>query len=229
MKTFTRFTLALLAAAALIHVAQLNAAQTFDMSVRGDFFAGFAGNQAALERAMKACEQQLAENPKHAEAMVWHGSGTLFLAGQAFRKGDSAAGGQLWGQALKEMDTAVAIAPENPAVLIPRGATLLSVSGNIAPEKSKPLLEKGIGDYEKVREIQKDYFDKLSGHSRGELLFGLADGYNRMDRKADSHATFEALLAVGKSSGHENQAQQYLAGGTYEKTALSCTGCHTGK
>ena len=129
MKTLTRFALALIMAGALIH-----AAQRFDMSVRGDFFAGFAGNQAALDRAMKTCEDQLAENPKHAEAMVWHGSGTMFIAGQAFRKGDYAAGGQLWGQALKEMDNAVSLDPENVAVLIPRGATLLSASGNVPPE-----------------------------------------------------------------------------------------------
>lgn len=224
MKTLTRFALALIMAGALIH-----AAQRFDMSVRGDFFAGFAGNQAALDRAMKTCEDQLAENPKHAEAMVWHGSGTMFIAGQAFRKGDYAAGGQLWGQALKEMDNAVSLDPENVAVLIPRGATLLSASGNVPPERGKPLLDKGVGDYEKVREIQQPFFDKLSGHSRGELLFGLADGYNRMDRKDEARATFQALLAVGKSSGHEDQAQQYLAGGVYQKTALSCAGCHTGK
>ncbi len=224
MKTFTSFTLSLIAAAVL-----LSAAQRFDMIVRGDFFSGFAGNQAALERAMKACEDRLAMEPRHAEAMVWHGSGNLFLAGQAFQRGDSTTGGELWGKAMKEMDTAVAIAPENVAVLIPRGATLLVAAGKVPPEQAKPILEKGVADYEKVRDLQKTYFDKLSGHSRGELLFGLADGYERLERKSEARAAFEALLAVGKSSGHEDQAKQYLAGGTYVKTGMSCTGCHIAK
>src|SRR5262245_52294786 len=43
----------------------------FDYLVREHFFAGFAGDQSALERGMKICEEALSANPKHAEAMVW--------------------------------------------------------------------------------------------------------------------------------------------------------------
>lgn len=224
MRTLRCFVIELLVAAAIVY-----GAERFDLAVRGDFFAGFAGNTAALDRAMKACETQLAANPQHAEAMVWHGSGTLYLAGQLFRKGDLAGGGELWGKGMKEMDTAVAIAPDSVGVLIPRGATLLSSSAGVAGPHGKMLLEKGVGDYEKVRDLQKSYFDTLSGHARGELLFGLADGYNRLDRKTEAKSTFETLAAIGKVSGHEDQAQQYLAAGTYSKTSLTCTGCHTGK
>ncbi len=224
MRTFRCFVIELLVAAAVLY-----ATDRFDLAVRGDFFAGFAGNSAAMDRAMKACETQLAANPRHAEAMVWHGSGTVYLAGQAFQKGDLAGGGQLWGQGMKEMDSAVAIAPNAVGVLIPRGATLLSSSAGVPGPQGKTLLEKGVGDYERVREMQKSYFDTLSGHARGELLFGLADGYSRLDRKMDAKATFETLAAIGKASGHEEQARQYLLQGTYSKTALSCTGCHTGK
>src|SRR5579862_9491448 len=41
----------------------LAAQERFDMRVRNDFFAGFAGNQEALDRAMKICEEELARNP----------------------------------------------------------------------------------------------------------------------------------------------------------------------
>lgn len=224
MKTFTRFAAALVVAAALLH-----AAERFDMVVRADFFSGFAGNKEALERGMRKCEETLRENPKHAEAMVWHGGGNVFLSGQAFAKGDVAGGRQLWGSGLKEMEAAVRLAPDQVAVLIPRGATLLVASGRVPPEQGKPLLEQGVNDYEHVRELQKPYFDTLSGHARGELLFGLADGYDRLRKDEEAREAFAALLAVGKASGHEKQAQQWLAGGTYEKNAVSCTGCHTSK
>src|ERR1700730_8741854 len=89
----------------------LMASERFDKVVRGDFFAGFAGDKAALDRGMKACEEKLAENPKHAEAMVWHGSGLVFLAGQAFQKGDFGTGGPLWDKGMKEMDGAALLEP----------------------------------------------------------------------------------------------------------------------
>lgn len=224
MKTFARFTAALLLAGALIQ-----AAERFDMLVREDFFAGFAGDSVALKRAMKLCEDTLKENPANAEAMVWHGSGNLFLSGGLFRQGDMAGGGQLWARGLKEMDDAVALAPEKVGVLIPRGATLLIASAQAPPQQGRAMLVKGVNDYEKVRELQKPFFDNLSAHSRGELLFGLADGYRRLDRKPEAQEAFEALSAVGKSSGHQEQAQQWLAGGTYQKTSQGCTGCHSSK
>ena len=224
MKTLTCFTLSL-----FLIAAGIQAAERFDELVRGDFFAGFAGNQAALDRGMKLCEEALAKDPANAEALVWHGSGTLFLSGQSFKKGDYAAGGQLWGKGLQEMDSAVSLAPRSVAVLIPRGATLLVSSAAVPPEQGRPLLEKGVKDYREVREIQKPYFEKLSGHARGELLFGLADGYNRLDQKPEAREAFEALLALGKESGHQDQAQKWLAGEPYGKTQLSCTGCHVAK
>ena len=52
-------------------------AERFDMEVRNDFFAGFSGNKEALDRAMQKSEAVMAANPKHAEAMVWHGGGPV--------------------------------------------------------------------------------------------------------------------------------------------------------
>src|SRR5207247_5545202 len=92
--------------------------ERFDMLVRQDFFAGFNGNREALERGMKITEDTLAKDPNHAEARVWHGSGILYLSGQAFQKGDQQNGMKLWRQGLDEMEQAVRLAPNNVAVLI---------------------------------------------------------------------------------------------------------------
>ena len=62
------------------------AAQRFDHRVRDGVFVGFAGNQAALDRGMKACQEILRDDPKHAEAMVWHGTGVFSLSGSTFKK-----------------------------------------------------------------------------------------------------------------------------------------------
>jgi tetratricopeptide (TPR) repeat protein len=202
--------------------------ERFDYLVRADFFAGFAGDQPALERGMKLCEDTLSKNPNHPEALVWHGGGLLFIAGQAFQKADFRKGGELWDQGLKEMDRAVELEPSNVGVLIPRGASLLAAS-RFVPDKTvqRALLEKGVGDYEKVLELQKAYFSTLSGHSRGELLFGLAEGSARLGNTDKARAYFQRIVNECKDSLREKQASAWLQKGTLPGTdPMSCSGCH---
>ena len=70
----TRFRLPLFLAAAA-----LCAQERFDYVVRNDFFAGLSGNRAALDRAMKKCEETLAANPKHPETtgLLFNFDGTV--------------------------------------------------------------------------------------------------------------------------------------------------------
>ena len=203
--------------------------ERFDFLVRGDFFAGFAGDRAALERGMKVCEDTLAKNPKHPEALVWRGSGLVFLAGQAFQKGDIRKGVELWDRGLNEMDQAVELDPVNVGVLIPRGASLLTASRFVTDKNAgRALLEKGVSDYEQVLEIQKAYFGKLSSHARAELLFGLAEGSARLGNKEKATTYFRRIVSECKDSGRERQAAAWLENGTIGNTAaMSCTGCHT--
>ncbi len=208
---------------------QTQSRERFDFLVRSDFFAGFAGDQAALERGMKVCEETLAQKPNHAEALVWHGGGLVFIAGQAFQRADFRKGAELWDRGLKEMDHAVELEPNNVGVLIPRGATLLQASRFI-PDKAtqRLLLEKGVGDYETVLELQKAYFNKLSSHSRGELLFGLAEGSVRLGSTDKARAYFHRIVNECKGSIREKQANAWLEKGVQPSTdAMSCSGCHT--
>lgn len=205
-----------------------NSRERFDFLVRGDFFAGFAGDQAALDRGMRACEDALAKNPNHAEALVWRGGGLVFLAGQSFQKGDIRKGVELWDRGLREMDRAVEIEPRSVAVLIPRGASLLTASRFVQDKAAgRELLEKAVGDYEKVLELQKAYFARLSGHARGELLFGLAEGWVRLGDTEKARAYFQRIISECKDSGRHPQAAAWLDKGTLAGTnPMSCTGCH---
>jgi tetratricopeptide (TPR) repeat protein len=202
-------------------------AARFDMTVRSDFFAGFAGDEARLSRGMAACERTLEEDPQHAEALVWHGSGLFFRAGLAFQKSDTATGMDLWTRGMKEMDTAVALAPDNVGVRIPRGAMLLQSSRFAPPDMMKPLVEKGLQDYERTLELQSGFFDTLGDHPKGELLFGLADGYGRLGNAAKARTYFERLIAAAPTSGHAPQAKTYVDSGVMPAvTGLGCIGCH---
>ena len=176
-------------------------AERFDYLVRADFFAGVAGNEARLKKAIDLCEQTLADNPKHAEAMVWHGAATLVLAGQAFQKGDMATGGPLFERGLKEMNDAVALAPDNPGVLIPRAAVLFEATRNMPPDMARPLLESAVQNYERVLEIQSPSFATLGDHAKGELLFGLAEGSARLGQADKARAYFDRLISDAPTSG----------------------------
>jgi tetratricopeptide (TPR) repeat protein len=204
-----------------------SAPQRFDYLVRADFFAGIAGDEARLQRAIDLCERTLADNPKHAEALVWHGAALLARAGQAFAKGDAATGGPLFGRALKEMDDAVALAVDNPAVLIPRAAVLLEATRNMPPEVSRPLVQSAVANYEHVLDVQAPRWATLGDHAKGELLFGLAEGFARLGQQDKARMYFDRLIKDAPTSGQAPKAKEWMTSGTIPKSnGTSCVGCH---
>ncbi len=219
----TRLGALILAGAALV-AAQVR----FDYKVRNDFFAGFAGDAASLAKAMEVCDDILATDPKNAEALVWHGGGLLFEAGLAFQKADQQKGMELWQRALKEMDTAVSLAPDNLGVRIPRGATVLTASHFVgSPEMTRPLIERGLSDFEKAYQVQAATFDTLGTHPKGELMIGLADGYSRMGNAEKAQAWFERIQKEMPGTPYAKSAQTWLETKNLPAREAGCLGCHT--
>jgi len=201
--------------------------QRFDMIVRTDFFAGFAGDEARLAKGMATCEEMLATAPNHAEALVWHGSGLAFSAGKAFQQGDMKTGGELWQRGMEEMDKAASLEPDNVGVRIPRGALLLQATRNMPPAMARPLIEKAVGDYEHVLALQSAYFGTMGDHPKGELLFGLAEVYSRLGNAEKARTYFERLIADAPASGQAPKAKAWLSTGALPKSeGLGCVGCH---
>jgi len=201
----------------------------FDLKVRNYFFAGFAGDKASLDKGMKICEDTLTTEPKNAEALVWHGAGSYYESGQAFQQGDSQKGGELWQRGMKEMDEAVALAPESIGVRIPRGAVLLTGSRFLpSPEMARPLIEKGLSDFQKAYEIQGPDLSNLGQHPRGELMIGLADGYSRLGNQEKAQVWFERIQKEMKGTPYEKSANTWLETKTLTTAQAGCLGCHTG-
>jgi pentatricopeptide repeat protein len=237
MHTPTSFSLTL-AGAACTHLVALMctsglAAQTpaparFDREVREDFFAGFSGNPERLVRGMARAEAALAAAPDHAEAMVWHGGGLLFLAGQAFQSGDTATGMERFGRGLGEMNKAVELAPDRVGVRVPRGATLFEATRFMPAAQAEPLLRLAVSDFERALELQAAVFDSLGGHAKGELLFGLADGYARLGDSEKARQYFDRMTNEGGPSPRREYATAWL-GGTAPQRVPACGPCHSGK
>lgn len=91
------------------------------------------------------------------------------------------------------------------------------------------MLARVISDYEEVYRQQKPYFDKLSSHSRGELLFGLAEAYLRSgdaEQLAKAHALLKLAL---NEKGYAQEANTWLQAPADAKPATfahRCVGCH---
>jgi tetratricopeptide (TPR) repeat protein len=213
---------------ALLAAWQAPADERFDNQVRADMFAGLAGDAAALDRAMKRCEETLAQDPENTEALVWHGSGSIFLGGQAMRSADYAKGGPLLAKGLREMDDAVAKAPDRVGVLIPRGATLLEYSKyDPMPEHAQAELQKALGDFEKVLVLQKPDWQNRPLHARGELLSGLAEGWYRAGDVQKARSYMERLVAETAGSPYAARAQVFLSASAPPKQLdWHCIGCH---
>ena len=206
--------------------------ESLDEIVRSDFFAGMMGNRARLDRGMKYCEDLLAKNPKHAEALVWHGGGLLVRAVHAYTKGDDATGDKLWKTGIEEMNNAAALDPDNMKVKIGRSATLIGYAQSgwdPSDSQSRVLLESALLDYEAVYRWQKPNFNKVPVHSRGELLFGLASGWSILgnDNKAREYLTL--ILKDCKDTAYEAEARRWLLRKWPLVIQHDCIGCHVSR
>lgn len=202
-------------------------APRFDHIVRNDFFAGFNGDSAALERALQITTRVLAAQPDHAEALVWHGSGLFFQSGQSFRQGDNQKGMELWTKGLQMMDRAVELAPDHIGVRVPRGSVLLTTARFVPANMAPQLVARAAADFARTFELQKDRIAAMPSHPKGELLSALAELNELQGKRDDSRALLEQIVREMAGSPYARRASRWLAEGMPGPRERSCIGCHT--
>lgn len=210
--------------------ARNQAQERFDLVVREDFFAGFAGNAEALKRGMAKCEEKLKAEPDNAEALVWHGVGLQFQSASYFQKNEMQKGLELMQKGEAEMERAVQLQPKAISVLIPRAAHYV-VFSRYAPnqEQQRAMLAKVIRDYEEVHRQRQPLFDQLSEHSRGELLFGLAEAYLRSGGEENRVKARALLKRAQQEPSYAKEATAWLQAAPDAKPSTffhTCVGCH---
>jgi tetratricopeptide (TPR) repeat protein len=216
-----------IAAVIILTAGALFSQDRFDLQVRNYFFAGLAGDAASLQKGMKICEEILASDPKQPEALVWHGLGLVSQSRGAFQKGDQQNGAVLWQRGLDEMDQAEAMAPNDLGVRIVRGAVLLIASQYIPAEAARPLIEKGLNDYEKAYSVQGPDLSHLGTHRSGELMLGMADAYARLGEPDQAQQWFERIQKDLPGTPYAASAATWLETRTLTPKQAGCLGCHT--
>jgi tetratricopeptide (TPR) repeat protein len=199
--------------------------------LRMDLLGALTGDLERFERGMQTLESLLAKSPQDPVLKVLHGTGVFSRAGSAFEKGDMANAMKSFQSGLEEMAQAVDIAPENILVRARRGVILISASREMPPGMAKPLTELAVGDFEKVLQVREreQTFSQGSAHKRGELLTGLADGWNRLGNPEKARGYFERISRDLKGTVYEEKAAAWLEGKPEAKSAafFACSGCHT--
>jgi hypothetical protein len=92
---------------------------------------------------------------------------------------------------------------------------------------SAERLARGMAACERVLELQAPIFATLGDHPKGELLFGLAEGFSRLGNVEKARTCFDRLIADAPASGQAPKAKTWLATGAIPKSeGLGCVGCH---
>jgi len=213
-------------AAVAIGVAAGLAQERFDYRVRDTMFRAFAGNAAAFKDAMATIEQTLADDPDHAEALVWRGAGRYWQAGQAFRAGDIDGARALARDAMADLDRAIALRPHDVGVLVPRAGVLLAAArGQRDPARGRDLAARAAADLETALAIRQSAFDRLGQHNRGEYLSGLAESWLRAGHPDKADAYLRRILAELPGSPYAERAAAKLAD-PGDPRPLNCLTCH---
>lgn len=223
--TMTRVALSILMLGALALTAAAQA--PFDyFAIQRDVFAGFAGDEKALARAIRACEIALATNPDHPQALVWHGVASLATARQ---KPEQRAA--LMQRAFAEMDRAVALKPDDPGVRIPRGSILIGFARQTSdPAQRQALLERSRSDFQFAFDEQNRArrLDSIGTHPLGELLQGLGDIYSRLGNPTEAQRYYALTLAKLPDTEYAARATEWMmARQPLPPAQTGCIGCHT--
>jgi hypothetical protein len=201
-------------------------ADRFDLTVRADFFAGFRGDAARLARGMKLCEDALSADPDHADALVWHGAGLMFLAGEAAARQDAETARERARRGREELDRAAGLAPDSLNVIIVRAVVLNAAAPNVSDRaRSEAMQKAAVEGFERALAIQTPYLDRLSEHSRGELLGGLAEGWSRLGELDKARGYLQRMARELPDSRYAARARARLEDGP-QAGPVTCLSCH---
>jgi len=202
--------------------------ERFDFKVREDMFAGFDGDKEAFDRAMRLIADTLARQPDHAQALVWRGDGRLFLSGQALRRGALTEGRRLYGEAMADLERAVALAPNDIAVRIPRATGLQPFARGLRPferAEADRLTRIVISDLEFVVAASASFWNGLATHNRGELLGALADSWLQLGEPVKAKTYLDRMTGELPGTPYAKNAELRRADPA-AKAPLTCLGCH---
>lgn len=198
--------------------------------VREDIFAGLLVNdQERFAQGMSKIDSILAAEPKNAEALAWRAGGEFYLALRAHENGQSARYRELrsksnetFAEAARQGASSQALAP----VYSIRGGTHALFADRLPESERREAWKTVKENYSALATLQKEFFDKMPAHHRGEVLGGLAMAAQRLGDD-DASARLQDLASRLAGTPYATRAKRWIDNpDSAGKSSLACQTCH---
>jgi len=196
--------------------------------VREDLFAGLLAND--MERFARGEEKLadlLAANPKNYEALPWKMSAEMLRAVLAFESGNRAEFDQRYQKAVAGFEGMNKQAPNNVGILAIYGGTISTLSHRLPPDVAAAANRRSVELYLNLEQVQKDSFEKMPVHHRGEVLSGAAQGAARSGQEELARTYLAKIVETLPGTPYVAVARKVLENPELGKTArIACNSCH---
>jgi len=110
--------------------------------------------------------------------------------------------------------------------MLVRGVVLNASAPNVRDQaQGRMMQEAAVAGFERALVIQTPYLDRLSEHSRGELLAGLAEGWSRLGDTERSRGYLERIVKELPNTRYQTRARARLEDGP-QSGPMTCLTCH---
>ena len=200
--------------------------------VREDLFAGYLdGDMARHGIGVKKLDDVIAKNPKDAVAVAWKGGNALLFAVRAYEAGNMSGFEAEYANALDVFASAAEIAeqvrPAREGVLAITGGSFTVIGDRLPPKQQREAWLKVRENYTALHELQKDRFDSLPVHFRGEVMAGLAQAAERLGESEKATALTQELVVAIPGTPYAVFGKRWLdKPETRAKSKIACATCH---
>ena len=200
--------------------------------VREDLFAGFMVNDMSrFDQGLGKLEAVLAAEPDAPDAIAWRVAARLFLAVRAYEAtGKLEEFESLYARARQDYDRAgeLALNPgQKEAVAAIASGSYTLFSDRLPEPYRQDGWAKARENLLALRELQKDFFDRLPLHMRGEVLAGLAQAAQRLGESAEASSRLRELIDALPDSPYAARARRWREKPEIAaRTSLTCQTRH---
>ena len=200
--------------------------------VREDLFAGYLdGDMVRHGHGVKKLDDVIAKNPKDAVAVAWKGGNALLFAVRAYEAGNMPGFEAEYANALDVFASAAEIAeqvrPAREGVLAITGGSFTVFGDRLPPKRQREAWLKVRENYTALHELQKDRFDSLPVHFRGEVRAGLAQAAERLGESEKATALTQELVVAFPGTPYAVFGKRWLdKPETRAKSKIACATCH---
>ena len=201
---------------------------SIDTWVREELFAGWIANDLdAFQHGVRKLDAYLQDHPDDAEALALNYLAIAYRMRQALAAGDDAAYRRHLATANDVLQKTFATNPENPGPYIIVGSALVRLASS-APEPDRARMYRDGRDLlNKVPGLQKDYFDTLPPHMRGELWSQIAFASDRLGETAERDRVISEILTKLQGSPYETRARHWQKLSNLKNEGdYACLSCH---